>query len=234
MNEISKNDSSNDTSNNNVEHVENVKFDMALADSKYINPMRMHYMRKGHQLVWDFALEYDSVSVLLYHLERKELLLVKQFRPPVFIHAVREKPENVEKSLNEIEWSKYPIELGETLELCAGLIDKPGTSTLDHIHQEIMEECGYNVPTDLIQPIKRYVTGVSTSGSTQHLFYAEINESMRVSDGGGNPSEGEFIKKVFMKPEEAAKFRSDINIAIAPPSLLFALTWWLNERCPAS
>jgi len=69
-------------------------------------------------------------------LERKELLLVKQFRPrkflkffllfftflAVFIHAVREKPENVEKSLNEIEWSKYPIELGETLELCAGLI----------------------------------------------------------------------------------------------------------------
>jgi len=45
---------------------------------------------------------------------------------------------------------------------------------LDHIHQEIMEECGYNVPTNLIQPIKRYVTGVSTSGSTQHLFYAEI------------------------------------------------------------
>jgi len=37
-----------------------------------------------------------------------------------------------------------------------------------------MEECGYNVPTNLIQPIKRYVTGVSTSGSTQHLFYAEI------------------------------------------------------------
>lgn len=29
-----------------------------------------------------------------------------------------------------------------------------------------------------------------------HLFYAEIDESMRATEGGGNTFEGEFIEKV--------------------------------------
>jgi hypothetical protein len=40
----------------------------------------------------------------------------------VFIHAVRTRPENAGKTLEAIEWEKYPLGLGETLELCAGLM----------------------------------------------------------------------------------------------------------------
>src|SRR4051812_9950502 len=71
------------------------------------------------------AFEHDNVAVVIYHTGRKQLLLVKQFRPPVFIHAVRTKPENTGRALDTIEWAKYPVELGETLELCAGLMVSP-------------------------------------------------------------------------------------------------------------
>jgi hypothetical protein len=52
--------------------------------------------------------------------------------------------------------------------------DKPGKSSLEHIQEEILEECGYQVPADRIESVKRYVTGISISGAAQHLFYARI------------------------------------------------------------
>jgi UDP-sugar diphosphatase len=68
------------------------------------------------------AVEHDNVAILIYHTEKKQILLVKQFRPPVFIHNVRTKDENKGKVLESIDWSHYPIHVGETLELCAGLM----------------------------------------------------------------------------------------------------------------
>lgn len=62
--------------------------------------------------------------------------------------------------------------------------------------EEIFEECGYDVPLDKIHLIKKYVTGISLSGTSQHLYYAMIDDSMKVNEGGGNSSEGEYIEKV--------------------------------------
>lgn len=62
--------------------------------------------------------------------------------------------------------------------------------------EEILEECGYDVPLDKIHLIKKYVTGISLSGTSQHLYYAMIDDSMKVNEGGGNSSEGEYIEKV--------------------------------------
>lgn len=39
-------------------------------------------------------------------------------------------------------------------------------------------------------------TGVGISGSSQHLFYAEVDESMKETEGGGLINEGEIIEKV--------------------------------------
>ena len=90
--------------------------------------------------------------------------------------------------MEAINWGQYPVSLGETLELCAGLIvrffyinfikcyfqDKKGKSSLEHVQEEMLEECGYRVPANKIRMLKRYVTGISISGAAQHLFYAEI------------------------------------------------------------
>ena len=39
--------------------------------------------------------------------------------------------------------------------------------------------------------------GIALSGSTQYLYYALIDDSMKVNEGGGNAHEGEFIEKVY-------------------------------------
>lgn len=65
--------------------------------------------------------------------------------------------ENYGKSLNSIEWSKYSISIGETLELCSGLIDKPDKSPIQIAKEEILEECGFNVEIEDIYFIKKYL-----------------------------------------------------------------------------
>lgn len=75
----------------------------------------------------------------------------------VYIAKIRKLEENERKKWNEIDWSKYPISMGETIELCAGIVDKPDVSTRRHMQQEIIEECGYRVNEDAIRPIKKFV-----------------------------------------------------------------------------
>ncbi|KAH7722418.1 UDP-sugar diphosphatase [Aphelenchoides avenae] len=214
-----------------TETITNVKFDETLGSSQYVRPIRMHFERKNRSVFWDLALEHDSVSVVLYHKDKKQLLFVKQFRPPVFVRRVQRLPENVGKSLGAIDWAHYPIAIGETLELCAGLMDKPTLSPLETVHEEILEECGYRVPLDRIHPIKSFVYGVSLSGATQHMFYAEVDESMKETEGGGNETEGEFIKKVFLTIDEVKNLVHEEHVN-SPPALLYGINWFLDNRLP--
>jgi len=174
-------------------------------------------------------LEQDSVAVMLYHTNKKQVLLVKQFRPAVFVQKIRHKIENKDKALNSISWSSYPISLGETFELCAGLMDK-NLSPLETVKEEILEECGYKVKLENIHFLKKYLTGIGISGSSQHLFYCEVDDSMKASEGGGVRSEGEFVEKIFLTVDEARKLIEQDQEHNSPPSLLFAISWFLKIK----
>ena len=50
---------------------------------------------------------------------------------------------------------------------------------------QVKEECGYEVSPDKLQWVTQYVSAVGTSGSRHDMFYAEVDESMRVNQGGG-------------------------------------------------
>ena len=87
-------------------------------ESSFVKTRRMHYTQKGVQKSWDMVDVHDSVSILIYHKEKNAFVLVKQFRPPVYL-------QNSD---------------GYTYELCAGIVDKE--SSLEQIaKEEIDEEC---------------------------------------------------------------------------------------------
>ena len=50
----------------------------------------------------------------------------------IFVHNIMRLDENKEKSLSSIEWGQYPISTGETIELCAGIVEKKGLSYIEH------------------------------------------------------------------------------------------------------
>ncbi|KAE9416699.1 hypothetical protein Angca_004305, partial [Angiostrongylus cantonensis] len=137
----------------------------------------------------------SSVAILLYHTVLKKFVFVKQFRPAVLVGHILRLPENFGKQLKEIDWSKYDASEGYTLELCAGLIDKD-LPTIDIMKEEIEEECGYTIKHNNIHLIATFSVAAHESGGTQYLFYAEIDDSMKISEGGGNVNEGEVITKV--------------------------------------
>lgn len=79
------------------------------------------------------------------------------FFTAIFVAKVRSLPENIGRAGAEIDWSKYSIKTAFTIELCAGLIDKPNLSDVGHMREEIEEECGYRVEENNIKLLKKYV-----------------------------------------------------------------------------
>ncbi|VDK62776.1 unnamed protein product [Anisakis simplex] len=208
------------------EYLQDVHINENLASSRYVHLEQIQFKRGDKIVKWDMALRPDSVACVIYHRDKKSLMFVKQFRPAIFVSLVRKMPENRGKESNAIDWSKYPISIGETIELCAGLIDKPNLSEVAHMREEIIEECGYDVPESSIRLLKRFVTGIGVSGSHQFLYYAEVDDSMKVSEGGGTDSER--IQKVFMTLPEAERYSMATEV-LSAPGLLYGLEWFFHH-----
>ncbi|CAM1297253.1 NUDT14 (predicted) [Pycnogonum litorale] len=195
--------------------------------SQYIQPVQLDYDQDGRHKVWHLMKVHDSVSVILFNVSRQVLLFVRQFRPAIYYNNAVKMGDDIPES---IDTNKYPGSTGITLELCAGIVDK--NLTLAEItKEEIQEECGYDVPVSSLQKITSYRSGVGILGSTQTLFYAEIVDEMKVADGGGNDYEGEFIEVVELTIPEVKKLIYDETLP-RPAPLLFALSWFLNEKLP--
>lgn len=127
--------------------------------------------------------------IIVYNRSTDSLVLVRQFRPVVHIHMCKETQQV--SSVSEIDFTKQNAKYAVTYEFCAGILDKKHLSTKEHIHAELLEECGYSVDINSIESVTKYRTGVGTAGSFQELFYVEVSNEMRTSLGGGNASEQE-------------------------------------------
>ncbi len=173
-------------------------------ESSFVKPKRIEYLQNGIAKIWDIVEVHDSVAILLYHEEHEALIVVKQFRPPVYLKN------------ND----------GYTYELCAGIVDKD-KSLIEIAHEEILEECGYQVPLEKIKKVTSFYTAVGFAGSVQTLYAARVNESMRVNDGGG--VDHEVIEVIEISVSEAKGFVMDESKA-KTPGLMFGFGWFLENQ----
>ncbi|CAD5214972.1 unnamed protein product [Bursaphelenchus okinawaensis] len=208
-----------------ADKVTNITFEEGIVDSKYMKPVRMLFERNGLTLIWDMAFENDSVSIVLYNTTLKKVMLVKQFRPVVFVRNVLRLPENKGKSLKDVDFTTYDMAIGESIELCAGIVDKP-LSLEEIAMEEVLEECGYKVED--LELVKSFVDGVGISGAEHTIFFGTASEEQKVSTGGGNKDEGEFVEVLYLTVDEVKDLLKTIHNT--PPSLLFGLSWFLNEK----
>lgn len=58
-----------------------------------------------------------------------------------------------DKGNGQIDTLKYPPSLGITLEFCAGIVDK-SKSLAETAKEEVLEECGYDVPVEILHRFK--------------------------------------------------------------------------------
>jgi UDP-sugar diphosphatase len=186
-----------------VNNIENF-FLKELENPKFVFTSLATYKQNGISKSWEIVKAHDSVSVLLYHEEKNGFVLVRQFRPAAYASGHND---------------------GMSLELCAGIVDK-NLSLLQILQEEIFEECGYDVGEECIQKITSFYTSVGFAGSKQTLYYAAINDSMKVSEGGG--VDNEFIEIVYLDLDEAKRVIYNEEI-IKTPGLMFAITWWFEN-----
>ncbi|MFT7880792.1 MAG: NUDIX domain-containing protein [Sulfurimonas sp.] len=175
-----------------------------LEDPKFITTSLATYQQNGIAKSWEVVEAHDSVAILIYHKTKDAFVLVQQFRPAVYLNN----------------------NLGLTIELCAGIVDK--NLSLKHIAvEEIEEECGYRVTVDQLEKITSFHTSVGFAGSKQMLYYAEVDESMKVSEGGG--VDDEQIEVIFLPTAESKSFIFDETVA-KTPGLMFAFMWWFENK----
>lgn len=174
-----------------------------LENSKYIQLRQISYIENGIEKCWDVANSLDSVMILLFNKDSRAFVIVKQFRPAVFLRN------------ND----------GYMFELCAGLMDKYGKSPLQVAKEEVFEECGFEVPLTTLKIIAEFYSSVGTSGSKQTLFFCEVENRQKVALGGG--IDDEFIEIVEIPLESALDFLKNPNIT---PSLAFGFSWFLLNK----
>lgn len=139
----------------------------------------------------------DAAAALLFNYDTQKVLLIEQFRYPTY--------------------EKGP---GWIQEVVAGVI-KSDENPEDAIRREIEEEVGYRVQQ--LAPIATFY--VSPGGTSERIFlyYAEVGDGDRVSDGGGLTAENEDIRLI-------AYSRSEILAALTTGQIqdaktLIAIQW---------
>uniref|UniRef100_A0A1A9WR22 Uridine diphosphate glucose pyrophosphatase NUDT14 n=1 Tax=Glossina brevipalpis TaxID=37001 RepID=A0A1A9WR22_9MUSC len=195
------------------------------ADSAYVKPFRLYYVRNGKEKSWDALKVHDDVSIIIFNTTRKKLIFVKQFRPAVY-HA------NVASDggdLVNIDIDKYPPKLGITIEMCAGLVDK-NKSWREIAREEILEECGYDVSADQLEEVLSYRSSVGTQGSKQIMYYCEVTDNQKKFPGGGTGDE--VIDVVEYSVDEAREMVNPKNNTNSPPSCLLGVLWFLMNKAP--
>ncbi len=131
----------------------------------------------------------DSVGVLLYDPQDDAVILVRQFRYPVYA------------SLNPEQQAGDGVKKAWILEIVAGMVDEGWTVT-EVANKELLEEAGFALKGRL-QPITTIYPSPGGSSERIPLYLAEVDYRSRVAAGGGVAAEGEEIQIVVLPFHEA-------------------------------
>ena len=165
-------------SNKQVKNIEK----KVLSDNYYIlNRVSFDYLMKSGEWVNQMREVYDrgdGAGILLYNKQKQTIILTKQFRMPTYLNDNKD---------------------GFLVEVCAGLLDKDNPEAC--IIKETEEEVGYR-----LKSVKKIYESYSSPGvmtEKMHFFIGEYTDDMKVSAGGGLPSEHEDIEVLEISFEKA-------------------------------
>jgi UDP-sugar diphosphatase len=172
----------------------------------FIKPILITCVRENVEFNWEMVKSKNSVHIIVDNIDEKELLLVKQVRIPVLFN---------DDSQN-----------GVMYEICAGLVDKENKTIEEIAREEVLEELGYDIPLSNIKYIRSLKSSVGASGTNASIFYAQVENKYKISNGGGIGTED--IKIFNLKYEDIDDFMK--NEQIHTDALVqYSLYYWKNE-----
>lgn len=168
-------------------YLKHEKFDGSMSDS-----MRRLNFERG-----------DSVAIFLWNVDKKRVILTKQFRYPVYTKG----------------------ESGWIVEVIAGSL-KPDEDPADAMRREIMEETGYQ--SGEMQHLQTFFVSPGGTSERIHLYYATVQDTDKVEKGGGLASEHEDIQLVEWSLEELQDALATGKIQDA--KTLIAALWFVQQQ----
>ncbi|CAB1340566.1 unnamed protein product, partial [Coregonus sp. 'balchen'] len=202
----------------------------------------------GTKKSWDFMRTHDSVSVLIFNTTSHCFILVKQFRPAVYMceweRTKAPEPAEQAAAVEEEEGtvavataaSETPI--GETPQeeaaATAGGVETPQPPGSAGMTYELCAGLVDKADLSLEEIARQEVleeSGVGVTGAKQTMFYAEVSDENRVGEGGGAPEEGELIEVVKVPLHEAMTFAYDESIP-KTMGVIFSFIWFHNNMSP--
>eukprot|EP00475_Leptophrys_vorax_P045773 TRINITY_DN9635_c0_g1_i1.p1 TRINITY_DN9635_c0_g1~~TRINITY_DN9635_c0_g1_i1.p1 ORF type:complete len:223 (+),score=51.38 TRINITY_DN9635_c0_g1_i1:76-744(+) len=213
--------------------ISNFKEEPLPENSQFVKPRRLKFDYNGNPRVWDSCLCHNGVCCVIYHKEKDSLIFVQQFRPPVYNVILKELEPQTKTTLSEEAESKASSSqilqpyTGFTHELCAGICDK-NTSQEHIIQEEVLEECGYNAPVESFEKVGSFRTAVGVLGYNTTMFYVEVDESMKVTNGGGIDTED--IQLVFIPVKDLDTYIFDASVFSKDSDLQMGVLWYLRHK----
>lgn len=119
----------------------------------------------------------DSSAAIIYNEVDGTIILTEQFRYPAY--------------------EKGP---GWLLELPAGVVEKK-EEPIKTMRRELEEEIGFTVKS--LAPIGVFYLSPGGTSERIHLFYANVTKKNQTGEGGGVKAEGENIRRVTVKVQDA-------------------------------
>lgn len=119
----------------------------------------------------------NGAVILLYNRQKNSVILIRQFRLPVYVNGHD----------------------GFLIEAAAGLLEEQ--DPISRIKAEAEEETGFRI-TDVEKVFEAFMSPGSVTEKL-YFFIAEYQDNNRQSDGGGLPEEGEDVEVLEMPFPEA-------------------------------
>lgn len=170
-----------------------------LSDNWYIlRKLTFKYQLKDGTWQEQIREAYDrgnGATILLYDLDRRTVILTRQFRLPTFINGNT---------------------TGMLIEACAGLLDKENPE--DCIRRETEEETGYKI-NDVRRVFELYMSPGSVT-EILYFFVAEYSREQKVNEGGGAEHEHENIEVLELPFERALSMMDSGEIKDAKTVIL--------------
>ncbi|WP_235003169.1 NUDIX domain-containing protein [Blastococcus haudaquaticus] len=167
-------------------------FDRRRSDGEWVSEQRETYDRG------------NGATMLLYDVERRTVLLTRQFRYPVYVNG-------------------HPD--GLLIEAAAGLLDDDAPE--DAVRREVEEELG--VAVGEVQHVFDVFMSPGSVTERLHFYAAPYRPADRTGAGGGLAEEGEDIEVLELPFDEALDMVDDGRIADAKTILLLQ---WAALRGP--
>lgn len=173
-------------------------------EQKFIRSYKATYRYKGKKRFWEIVETMDSVVIFIYKKDTDEFIFVKQFRAPVY----------------------YKNNVGASIELCAGLVDK-NLSNVEIAREEVLEECGYDVQAERIEDVTSFSSSPGRSGAIGYFYYVEVTDKDKVNEGGGLNDED--IEVLYIKRTEYNDFVNKLRHPIAS-GMAFMYLWFKENK----